>query len=82
MPTTTCCPACESANIYPTSAVTMHDRVAEHRFRCRACKTGFDEAGEREAKNPIGQDDPTAPPEGTLAAKLWEMDPDDIGGSA
>jgi len=82
MPETSCCPDCESAQIYTTSAHTMHDRVSEYNWKCRECGHKFDAPQSREAKNPLGQDDPTAPPNGTVAAKLDEMDPDDLGGAA
>jgi len=57
----------------------MHDKVSEHDWACRDCQHEFDDPLTRDAKNPLGQDDPTAPPEGTAARILHDMDPDEFG---
>ena len=67
-----CCPGCESPQIIPRS---NPDRPANERWLCPECGTEFDRPIQRDprpqaAKNPLKG----------LAKRLWDMDPDEVGG--
>lgn len=74
---TIACPDCDTGGqVYP--------RQGPGDLRCAACGATFEEAVERE-KHPdamtLRHTDWVPPKKGTIARKLWDSDPDIIGGA-
>lgn len=67
---------CESADIHPRSGNINQDSAPATRWSCDECGNEFDQPIRREARNAS-----THPPTHSLAAKLAEMDADEVGGA-